>query len=137
MKFEDQKKAIIDIIGSMMISGNSKLYQHMVDASLGRVIKDWLTDEELTQLSVFHGSFELEIYRFLRKHENEFLSKENRMMKSWGAVLVYWVSGGFSESVIYTNDAGEKMLCCANWVSGPVPLESQLIGIEKIVKLVL
>lgn len=137
MEFEEQKKAIIDIIGAMMISGKSRLYRHMIDASIGREVKDWYTDDELTQLSVFHGPFELEIYRFMRKHENEFLSKENLMMKSWGAVLVYWKSGGSSEAVIYNNRDGERMLCCANWISGPTSLRDQLPGIESIEKLVL
>ena len=133
--YEKLKSAIKLIIDEFMIAGNSDLYRHMTKSIDGQNVANWFNDSQLMNLSKYHGAFELELYRFIRQHRNEFLSEENKLLSNFGAVKVFWKSGGYSESVIYHTQSGERMLCCSNWTSGPVPLKSQLSSIKSIEKL--
>ncbi|QHJ78963.1 MAG: hypothetical protein [Caudoviricetes sp.] len=128
-------KAVKLVVGRTMIANRSSIYLHMIKAVDGQKI-EWMNDSQLArEFSLHsHGSFELNLYRFMRKHREEFLSRENKLMSAFGAVKVFWISGGFSEAVIYQTDSGEKMLCCANWVDGPVRLEERLPSIQAIKK---
>lgn len=132
----DSIKAVKHIVSSMLIAGRSRFYQHMTKAVDGQIVQ-WMTDEEICGIADQYGTLEITMYRFMRENRNRFLSKENLLLSYHGAVKVFWISGGFSEAIIYQTQSGERMLCCANWTSGPVPLKAQSPSIDRIEKLVL
>lgn len=50
-----------------------------------------------------------------------------------GHAIIEWVSGGYSEAVIYQDSSGKQFFACANWVSGPVALEKYKDNIDNII----
>lgn len=122
------------LIRSLMVARPSKLYEHMIKAVDGYPVP-WFSDACLIEYAEIHGSFEIVLYRLLRENRDALLNPESMFMEMSGAVQVYWLSGGSSEAVIYQDREGTKMLCCANWVSGPVSLASILDSIKKIKKI--
>lgn len=122
------------LVRFLMNSRSSKLYEHMTKAVDGHPVP-WFNNDCLNEYADIHGSFELALYRLLRENRDVLLNPESLFMEMSGVVQVYWLSGGSSEAVIYQDREGTKMLCCANWVSGPVPLASMLPSIKKMKKL--
>lgn len=118
------------LIGNFLVSGKNEVYQHMNAAIDGRIV-DWFPDHIIDRKML--GRFELQIYRFMREHREEFLSEENKILSvPLGAAKIFWKSGGSSEAVVYNTSAGDRMICCANWVSGPVLLKEHVMSISKI-----
>lgn len=130
---EEIKKALesAKYLIQYMMNDSSLLYCHMKAAMNGQTVK-WMNDSVLNQDFQDHGAFELALYRMLRSHREELLSPANKIRVAHGAVRVRWTSGGHSDSVIYQTQSGVKMLCCANWTSGPVELESMIPSISSI-----
>lgn len=123
-------EAVKLVVGNFVIAENNLVYRHMTQAVNGQIV-DWFPDHILSQHSL--NRLDLQIYRFMREYKDEFLSEENKLLSvRLGAAKIFWKSGGSSEAVIYNNSAGERMFCCANWVSGPVLLKDQILSISRI-----
>lgn len=133
---EQNKQDIIKAVRiavSMFCIGTRNFEMHMKWAVDGREVP-WYSDSDIDKHDF--DSMKVAIYKFMRDNQDEFLSEDNKLMKHHGAVRVYWKSGGDSEAVIYKTQTGERMLCCANWISGPVSLKEQIYSIKSIEKLV-
>lgn len=128
-KLKEAVKLVVKNFIPEHVSGS--LYEHMSDAIKGKNVK-WHIDSVLSQFTVY-GPVEISLYQFIRKNRDEFLSPEERIMNtSFGAVRVFWKAGGYSDATIYQTTDGERMLCCANWISGPVLLKEQVMSIKSV-----
>lgn len=41
-----------------------------------------------------------------------------------GHAIIEWEEGGYSQALFYQNHDGVQHFVCANWISGPVPVNT-------------